>query len=135
MPSTRNRYRSGRPLACRSTFMGPWHRLWRRYKHFIRFLLPKPRKNSDADFFRVQKWTNRPKCDIVDTNPHASCAPGTIGTHNTAFLLYGSGLKKEKGVGMHKEANGRNFSSFWLWCLLDQGWYDDLVDGLANLTC
>jgi hypothetical protein len=57
-------------------------------------------------FFRVPKNTNRPKCDIVDTNPHASCAPGIIGTHNTAFLLYGSGLKKQKGVGMHKKANG-----------------------------
>ena len=34
---------------------------------------------------------NTPKRDIVDTNPHAFCAPCIIRTNNTAFLLYGAG--------------------------------------------
>jgi hypothetical protein len=75
----------------------------------------KSRKQIEADFFRVQKWTNRPKCDIVDTNPHASRAPGIIGTNNTAFLLYGSGLDKQKG-GTHKKLNGHDFNGFRTYC-------------------
>jgi hypothetical protein len=71
----------------------------------------KIKETDEADFFRVRKWTNRPKCDIVDTNPHASCAPGIIGTNNTAFLLYGSGLDKQKG-GTHKKPNGHDFNGF-----------------------
>jgi hypothetical protein len=75
----------------------------------------KIKETDEADFFRVQKWTNRPKCDIVDTNPHASCAPGIIGTNNTAFLLYGSGLDKQKG-GTHKKPNGHDFNGFRTYC-------------------
>jgi hypothetical protein len=71
----------------------------------------KIKETDEADFFRVRKWTNRPKCDIVDTNPHASCAPGIIGTNNTAFLLYGSGLDKQKD-GTHKKPNGHDFKWF-----------------------
>jgi hypothetical protein len=41
---------------------------------------------------------NTPKRDIVDTNPHAYCAPGTTRTNNTAFLLYGSGHNTQKGT-------------------------------------
>ena len=56
-----------------------------------------------------------PKRDIVDTNPHAYCASGTTRTNNTAFLLYGSGLNKDKGA-THKKANGRVFKGFDLMC-------------------
>ena len=75
----------------------------------------KVKETNDAKYFRVHKSANTPKCDIVDTNPHASCAPGTTRTNNTAFLLYGSGLNKQKG-GMHKKANGRIFNGFDLMC-------------------
>jgi hypothetical protein len=51
------------------------------------------------------------KRDIVDTNPHASCAPGTTRTNNTAFLLYGSGLNKDKG-GSKDNPNERIFEGF-----------------------
>jgi hypothetical protein len=65
------------------------------------------------DFARLNsaESQNAPKRDIVDTNPHASCAPGTTRTNNTAFLLYGSGLNKQKG-GSNNKANGRNFKGF-----------------------
>jgi hypothetical protein len=89
-------------------------RNFRPFERFIRFFLvvaAKIKETNEADFFRVRKWTNRPKCDIVDTNPHASCAPGIIGTNNTAFLLYGSGLDKQKG-GTHKKPNGHDFNGF-----------------------
>ena len=58
---------------------------------------------------------NAPKRDIVDTISHAYCAPGTIRTNNTAFLLYGSGLNKQKG-GTHKKVNGRDFNGFRTYC-------------------
>jgi len=51
------------------------------------------------------------KCDIVDTNLHTSCTPGTIQTNNTASLLYGSRLNKQMS-GMHKKANRHIFKSF-----------------------
>ena len=57
-------------------------------------------------FCRVQKSIVPPKCELVDTNPHASCVPGTIGTNNTAFLLYGSGLDYYMGIGLIKTRVG-----------------------------
>jgi hypothetical protein len=54
---------------------------------------------------------NAPKRDIVDTISHAYCAPGTIRTNNTAFLLYGSGHNKQKGRSSN-EANERIFEVF-----------------------
>jgi hypothetical protein len=60
---------------------------------------------------------NTPKRDIVDTNPHASCAPGTTQPNNTAFLLYGNGCQQQKAT-MHKEVNGRDYNDFRVIILL-----------------
>ena len=71
----------------------------------------KVKETSSAEFHGVPKGENTPKRDIVDTNPHASCAPGTIRTNNMAFLLYGSGLDEQEGR-KHKKTNGRKINGF-----------------------
>jgi hypothetical protein len=68
-------------------------------------------KVKDFERPNISESKNTPKRDIVDTNPHAYCAPGTTRTNNTAFLLYGSGHNKQKGRSSN-EANGRNFEGF-----------------------
>jgi hypothetical protein len=64
----------------------------------------KVKETNDVKYFRVHKSENTSKCNIVDTNLHTSCTPGTTQTNNIAFLLYGSGLNRQKG-GMHKKVN------------------------------
>jgi hypothetical protein len=68
-------------------------------------------KIKDFERPNSTEFKNAPKRDIVDTNPHAYCAPGTTRTNNTAFLLYGSGHNKQKGRSSN-EANGRDFEGF-----------------------
>ena len=68
-------------------------------------------KIKDFERLNSTEFKNAPKRDIVDTNPHAYCAPGTTRTNNTAFLLYGSGHNKQKGRSSN-EANGRDFEGF-----------------------
>jgi hypothetical protein len=78
----------------------------------------KVKETSEAEFHGVQKSESPPKRDIVDTNPHASCAPGTIRTNNMTFLLYGSGLDEQKGR-KHKKTNGRKINGFDYYCATD----------------
>jgi len=78
-------------------------------------LCKKSRKQMMQNISESTKSENTPKRDIVDTTFHASCAPGTTWTNNMAFLLYGSGLNKQKGA-MHNKANGRIFEGFDLMC-------------------
>jgi hypothetical protein len=61
---------------------------------FSKLWQQKVKETNNAKYFRVHTSENTSKCDIVDTNLHASCTPGTIQINNTAFLLCRSGLNK-----------------------------------------
>jgi len=89
----------------------------------------KVKETNEAEFHGVQKSDVPPKRDIVDTDPHASCAPGTTRTNNMVFLLCGSGLDEEKGR-RHKKSNGRKINGF------DYYWATNFnADGSMSSPC
>jgi hypothetical protein len=69
---------------------------------FIRFFLMFLQKSRKQMMPNNPVSKNTPKRDIVDTNPHSYCAPGTTRTNNTAFLPCGSGLNKDGGQLQNK---------------------------------
>lgn len=112
MALTHRLYDLERPSACWDKAPHRYHRYWMRYKHFIRFFLVKINEKQSGKLFRVKKSENTPKCDIVDTYPHASCAPGIIRTNNMVFLLYGSGLE---GKWHNETKHFRIFGHYGYW--------------------
>ncbi len=79
-------------------------------------------KIKDFERLNSTEFKNAPKRDIVDTNPHAYCAPGTTRTNNTGrssneangrdFEGFGTSRYAFIRVGCTNEADGRIFETF-----------------------
>ncbi len=64
-------------------------------------------KIKDFERLNSTEFKNAPKRDIVDTNPHAYCAPGTTRTNNTVYAMM-----VDSGVRCCEKADGRIFEGF-----------------------